>query len=234
MDSTDLDGSSTGTRYEGVEGLSRVLVVMLVAAIVIDVLAVLSSGMQLGFLREPQNAVVATAGLYRENSIGALALALTVVTVPVFAVWIVRAHRNLPFLGAKNLGVSPEWALGWFFVPFANLWKPYQAMRTLWRASQDASRWQLQSVPWWVTLWWVAWLARHALGSAMTMQEPSASVMEAQLRWTELNMTVQTVSVLLNGLAAMLVVRVSRGQSAQVNASKRRGPTASARPRSVW
>lgn len=209
-------------RYESVEGLSRVLLGMLAAAAAVDVVAVVSSGMQLevlraGLLRGEQGAGTTIAGLYRENTIGALGLALAVATLPVFAAWIHRAHRNLASLGAKNLGVTPAWAVGWFFMPFANLWMPYQAMRTLWRASQDAPRWQLQGVPWWLALWWVAWVARQALGTAMMSQESSGSAIEAQLQWTEMNMTAHTVGLLLNALAAMLVFRISRAQAAQLN-----------------
>jgi hypothetical protein len=205
----------SGARYESIEGLTRVLAGMLIAGSAVAVLAMASSGMQLGVLRGDHVAGIDTAAVSRENSIGALALLLMVATIPVFGVWIVRAHRNLRGLGAKNLNVSPAWALGWFFVPVANLWMPYRAMRMLWRASHDPARWQLQAVPWWVTVWWVAWLARQVLGTSMSMQEPSTSAVEAQLRWTELNITVQTVSMLLNGLAAMLVLRISRAQSAQ-------------------
>jgi hypothetical protein len=214
----------SGSRYESIEGLTRVLAGMLIAAIAVAAIAVASSAMQLGVLRGEHIAGIATAGLYRENSIGALALMLTVATIPVFGVWIVRAHRNLRALGARGLDVSPGWALGWFFVPFANLWMPYRAMRTLWRASHDAARWQLQRVPWWVTLWWAAWLARHVLGTSMTMQEPSASAVEAQLRWAELNITVQTAGMLLTALAVLLILRISRAQTAQYQSAKQAQP----------
>jgi hypothetical protein len=222
----------SSAKYESIEGLTRVLAGMLIAASAVAVLAVVSSGIQLGLLRGEHVAGIVTAGLYRENSIGALGLVLTAATLPVFGVWILRAHRNLPGLGAKDLDVSPGWALGWFFVPFANLWMPYRAMRTLWRASHDAARWQLQAVPWWVTLWWVAWLARQVLGTSMAMRGPSASAIQAQLQWTELNITVQTVGLLLNGLAAMLVLRISRAQSARVRSSKRAEPRETAGPAS--
>jgi hypothetical protein len=226
------DAQEFGAKYESVEGLSRVLVVMLLGAAAVDGVAVVSSAMQMDVLRETHGVGGAITGLYRENSIGALALALTVATIPVFALWIVRAHRNLLSLGARRLDVTPGWALGWFFIPFANLWKPYQAMRTLWRASYDSQRWHLQAVPWWVTLWWVTWIARQAMGVAMTTYEPAASAIEAQIHWTEENMTVQTVSGLLNGLAAMLVLRIWRAQSAQFRSSKRVPPAEPARPAS--
>jgi hypothetical protein len=217
-------------RYESIEALTRVLVALLLTAMAVSGLAVVSSGIQLDVLAGAPSILDARSGLYRENSIGALGLVLTAATLPVFGVWILRAHRNLPGLGARGLDASPGWALGWFFVPFANLWMPYRAMRTLWRASHDAARWQLQAVPWWVTLWWVAWLARQVLGTSMAMRGPSASAIEAQLQWTELNITVQTVSMLLNGLAAMLVLRISRAQSAQLRSSKRAQPRETAGP----
>jgi hypothetical protein len=45
-------------------------------------------------------------------------------------VWIYRANANAHALGG-DLSVSPGWAVGWFFVPIACLFKPYLAMRRL-------------------------------------------------------------------------------------------------------
>jgi Na+/proline symporter len=38
-------------------------------------------------------------------------------------------------LRARNLEFSPGWAVGWWFVPFANLVKPFQVMRELYNES---------------------------------------------------------------------------------------------------
>jgi Domain of unknown function (DUF4328) len=50
-----------------------------------------------------------------------------VLTAIAFLMWTHRAYRNLPALGARNLETSPGWAVGWYFVPIANLVKPYSA-----------------------------------------------------------------------------------------------------------
>src|SRR5688572_3109568 len=102
-------------RYESIEALTRVLVALLVTAMAVSGLAVVSYGIQLDVLAGAPSILDAHSGLYRENSIGALGLVLMAATLPVFGVWILRAHRNLPGLGAKGLDVSPGWALGWFF-----------------------------------------------------------------------------------------------------------------------
>jgi hypothetical protein len=56
--------------------------------------------------------------------------------VVAFLLWLHRAYSNLRPLGAKHLNYSPGWAVGYFFIPFANLVRPYQAMREVWRWSK--------------------------------------------------------------------------------------------------
>jgi hypothetical protein len=57
------------------------------------------------------------------------------VSIIAVAMWIHRAHANLYEAGAEGLQFTPGWAVGWYFIPFANLFKPFQAMRELWTRS---------------------------------------------------------------------------------------------------
>lgn len=67
--------------------------------------------------------------------ISALAYYVSVVLV---GMWIYRAHANLFAADLTGLEYSPGWSVGWFFVPIACLFKPFQAMRELWNASHGA------------------------------------------------------------------------------------------------
>jgi len=49
--------------------------------------------------------------------------------------WIYRANYNARQLGAEGMNFTPGWSVGWYFVPIATLWKPYQAMKEIWKAS---------------------------------------------------------------------------------------------------
>ena len=60
---------------------------------------------------------------------------LRICTVIFFLIWEYRAFNNLSALKAQNLEYSPGWAVGWWFIPFANLVKPFQVMRELWNQS---------------------------------------------------------------------------------------------------
>jgi Domain of unknown function (DUF4328) len=85
-------------------------------------------------------------------------MAIGYVCYAVFGRWIVVAHRNLPALGLRYPDITPGWALGWFFVPFANLWKPYQGMRLLWKSSIDSADGAKQDDPLLLVTWWALWI----------------------------------------------------------------------------
>ncbi len=56
-------------------------------------------------------------------------------TVILFLIWEYRAFGNLSALKARNLEFSPGWSVGWWFIPFANLVKPFQVVRELYNES---------------------------------------------------------------------------------------------------
>jgi len=68
------------------------------------------------------------------------------------AMWMHRAFRNLPALGATNLRWSPAWAAGGWFIPVANLVIPYLVARELWRATNPPEPRIL------LEAWWAAWV----------------------------------------------------------------------------
>src|SRR5688572_5676802 len=44
-----------------------------------------------------------------------------VVSIIVVGMWIYRAHANLSDAGVDGLEFTPGWAVGWYFIPIANL-----------------------------------------------------------------------------------------------------------------
>jgi hypothetical protein len=78
--------------------------------------------------------------------------------------WIYRASLNAHALGSE-MTISPGWAVGWYFVPFANLVKPFHAMREIWLASHESDGSFEERVPilgW----WWGLWIVTNILSNA--------------------------------------------------------------------
>lgn len=86
-------------------------------------------------------------------------------TIVFFLMWLYRAHSNLTHLHPTNLQFTPGWAVGWWFIPFANLVKPFQVVREVWWESDpevdeeptflSAS---LHAAPTYMGVWWAFWL----------------------------------------------------------------------------
>jgi len=165
--------------------------------------------------------------------VGLLLLIVELVIVVVFGIWIVRAHRNLPELGASELDVTPGWALGWFFVPIAFYWKPYQAMRTLLCASRNPQHWQAESVPWWLPGWWTLWILSNLLGQAalrMSLRPGNAST---NILVAQLDVIAAPVDLVLSAFAILLVTRIWSAQLAQRAAGPLPNPVAEVVPPAI-
>lgn len=66
--------------------------------------------------------------------LGRVQLIVGVLAVALFIAWMNRTYGKLPELGARDLQGSPGGAVGWWFVPLANLYVPFQYLREIWRA----------------------------------------------------------------------------------------------------
>lgn len=102
-------------------------------------------------------------------------------SVVLVAMWIYRAHANVRAADAGPMENSPGWAVGWFFVPIAHLFKPFQAMRELWNVSHARSDGYSQESPPLLKLWWGFWIvsnlaanigSRSALAGAESASTP--------------------------------------------------------------
>ncbi|HEY8561226.1 MAG TPA: DUF4328 domain-containing protein [Pyrinomonadaceae bacterium] len=95
---------------------------------------------------------------------------LRLAVIVFFLIWEYRSFNNLSALRARNLEFSPGWAVGWWFIPFANLIKPFQAIRELWNESDpdfDEETGFLQTAagtPELIGFWWAAFLISGFVG----------------------------------------------------------------------
>jgi hypothetical protein len=99
------------------------------------------------------------------QALAALALAfIAVVTAVLVLRTIYRADANLHARNVAGLEFTPGWCVGWFFIPIAMLWKPYQAVKEIWTASADPFQFSLDR-PWQIPVWWVLFLASNVTGT---------------------------------------------------------------------
>lgn len=102
---------------------------------------------------------------------GLLLIIIYITGVVFFLMFIYRCGKNCRSLGASGFEISEGWSVGWFFVPIANLFMPYKAVKEIYQASEPAAdlrNWKSVSVPSLLGLWWGFWLASSFLGQIET------------------------------------------------------------------
>ena len=102
----------------------------------------------------------------------------------------VRVAKNVRALGATGLEFTPGWAVGWFFVPIAGFFKPFQAMREIWKASKNPLRWQEEATGSVVGWWWFGFCRCHRGGAGRQSRSRRARPGQSQngdriFRWFE-------------------------------------------------
>jgi hypothetical protein len=114
----------------------------------------------------------------RQKMIGLIYIAIWLVLAVLILKWIYRANFNARQLGASGMQFTPGWSVGWYFIPVACLWKPYQAMNEIWKASANPQDWQNQQGSPLLGWWWFLWIVFNMIGWVL-LRMPEAKTIEA-------------------------------------------------------
>jgi hypothetical protein len=118
------------------------------------------------FASEASTIAAAESNDSRQRVIGAIQFLVFIISGIIILKWIYRANLNAREMGATDMVFTPGWAIGWYFIPIANLWKPYQAMKEIWRASKNPQNWKTESVSSLLPWWWFIWIVSNLIANA--------------------------------------------------------------------
>ncbi len=133
-------------------------------------------------------------------------VAFTLGTWIMFLVWMNRAAKNARvLLPEARFEFTPGWCVGWWFVPFANLIKPFQAMKEIYQASLAANEPKrdggyapvlvAMAVPATLQLWWGGWVGSTIIDRVTASSESMGATM------------LSTAFTLFAGVMCVIVVR---------------------------
>jgi hypothetical protein len=166
------------------------------------------------------------------------------VTVVLWLVWHYQATANLWARGITGMRVTPGWAVGWWFIPFAWYVMPFLAVREVdERSTADGTPRRASPLVGW---WWGAWIGAQLVPLigmfgwgfsrivdwARTVEDGATSVdlgplVRPILPWIVVAGVLQAVAGIL---ASRVVARIDRSQRAMTTA----GPPAPPRPDLGW
>jgi Domain of unknown function (DUF4328) len=142
----------------------------------------------------PSDRVVAIVGLVQ--------FVFFVILGITFLRWIYRINKNLRALSGEQMKFTPGWAVGWYFIPIANLFKPYQAMKEIWRISHKNEPPTYSPLGW----WWFLWIVSILVGrlAFRTVMQAGDSGNDIALIY----ILSDGIDVILNIVGLMVVTRI--------------------------
>jgi hypothetical protein len=183
-----------GPGYRSPAGRSRKARWFLGLSVALNLTSILFLGLQRALLeRGPVTESSLHTSIVRVDAAADLELVLFIVALVLFLRWVHLSYRNLIALGTRDLRFTPAWAVGYWFVPVLNLWRPAEVLGDLWRATDpraDGSGWRsLRSSP--LIGWWWA-----------------ISLVVGPVAWTAQAMPAETISALQSKNAVLILVHV--------------------------
>ena len=101
---------------------------------------------------------------------------------------------------------SPAMSVVWFFVPVMGLWKPYQAMMQIWKASYEPVNWRSAKGHPVVVTWWLLWLGTVFISFVSLWMAHRANDINSAMDSNVVEM-MSDFSTALSTLAMLMLVR---------------------------
>ena len=215
-------------------GAARVVIILLALGALVNGVSLVVEAVHVGILQQLDRGVNVDIDKVSASDarVGASAFAQIVVyvlTIAGFLFWFHRAYANLPRLGARWLRFGRGWAIGAWFVPFLNLWRPKQIANDIWRASDpDApayldAGWPKTRVPALLHWWWAMWLVSSFLDRGASDADADASTLPDQIDAAYALIVADALGIVAAALAATVVWRISGRQDERARRLGERG-----------
>lgn len=150
----------------------------------IEIVALVSGYLQYDLLQKALGGVeitteAASANDTREQLIGIIYLIAFIISGITFILWFRRAYFNL-HQKVPHLNYQEGWAAGAWFVPFLNLFRPYQIMNELFKETRNLLESEYEESPSnrYLGIWWGLWILSNLLGQFVFRYSMRADTIE--------------------------------------------------------
>lgn len=213
-------------RFVSAHGRALVVTFLLLATAFLDVIALIVHLLRLLDAGPFSDGASDVSSLEGTPDLGALFVALVtlahalvfIATAVLFLVWIHRAYKNLRAF-ARRTDFKPGWAVGWWFVPFANLVQPYNVVKEMWTKSDpmvdfsngyaNAGEGARATFP--IGVWWLFWIVWNVAEQAYSRISDGGTVVSGAANGA--GIAAHAFSLIAALLAAFVVWTIDRMQT---------------------
>lgn len=221
LNSGNLKLQNLQTKFIDSENLTKWVKYFLYLQILVAIVSMLFGFSEYNLLSDINNGVLVVENeiLQKAESIDQYRQIIAIIYLIIFVIsgvlilkWIHRANHNVRQLGAKHLLFTPGWSIGWYFIPFAAFWKPFQAMKEIWKASNNPSDWETVDNHSIVNLWWTLWLLSNFIGQLGFRLSRKAEDIDAYIQVNIISQISDFLDIPLALVLLLLVTKIYNNQ----------------------
>lgn len=217
-----MTGIVAGSTYRPARTLARVAGALVAAATLLYAIDGLLSIYGVALLANLDSATESQLLAY-DGVVALIAVVLSglyiVAGVSVLA-WVRRAVSNIPALTGGDAAHTPNMAVIWWFVPFANLVKPYEIVADVWRRLAATPEGEgTQRVRW----WWIGFIVGSFLGLVYA-RLPMPDSVDAFTRLTYLNLASDVLLATSGVLLVSIILEIEGRARARAALVAQGGP----------
>jgi hypothetical protein len=207
-------------RFRQIDGVAKAARFLLFASVALNLVSIASSAFQYQLLDQFERGVYTDQDLaiadansndLRQQVIGYMQVILYLITAVIFLVWTYRCAWNARRLDPEVMQIRPGWAVGWYFIPIANLWMPDRAVGQIWTASSGSRN--KGFIGW----WWLFFILDNVVGQIVFRTSLTAETINSLKNVTIAFVVSDIVSTIGAILAVRVVTRITRVQSTHIS-----------------
>jgi hypothetical protein len=179
-----------------------VLVVVEIAAVVADIGRAGITGRLLRAENVSDSEITSSDSFVHLTAV--IEIAVMLACAGLFLTWLYRVVANGPALGGRELRYTPAWAVGWWFVPVANLVRPFQVVAEAWMLSARDPEGSLGLL---LPAWWGLFILGNVVSRVLVVRSGAADDLTALHSGAIID---AVASVVLIAAALLCVVMVRR------------------------
>jgi hypothetical protein len=205
---------------------AQVMKALMLVTIAVSLVAILSGASQFSLIAriaagEAVSEAEITANDTRHRMIGLFQFISFLATVIAWLTWQHRAYGLLSLARSIPTRFTPGWAIGWWFVPIANVFQPYQVMKEMWLRSETSGGSGIiegLEAPSVIKWWWGSWLIAGFVGNVSLRMVVTANTIDQLLWSTVVGICDALLTILTACLAPVIISRMTTLQRGLVAA----------------
>jgi hypothetical protein len=211
--------------YSSLSKFTKLVICVLIVEVVVELIVITSDYSEIGLMNSVLNNELEYSEKlsqiemndYRVSIISTIEFPILILSSVLFFYWFYRAYRNLESFRAVGLAFNPKWVVGYFFIPFLCLWKPYEALKEIWKVSDpyhttEGYLWRTVKVSPILAFWWITFVLSNIIGTLLLTGSFSTETLED---WIKLDMKDIAASIAIIISDVVLIYIISKISSRQ-------------------